>query len=353
MRCWCPRQERAAMCNRCWRWRWRSARSGTRCGCACRPTSWTGSAATGSTAVPMGVRDARARGRRTRTAPAPMPDLITDQFDTVGAAAKGCDVILGANAHQYAARSIAEREDLPYVNALYAPVALPSPDLAPPPGPGPGVGARQPGRQRAAVERRPPPPGTPVPCNGSTHNRARLGLAPIDDVLRHNLTDRPWLAADATLGPAPAAAGHGRGADRRLDPAGPDARCRRRWRRSSTPATRPCTSASAACRCRPARSRTAPSTRSARAGRRSCVARAGPTSALSTTSRTASPSATSTSRRCSRGWRPSCTTAARARPSPPPAPACRRWWCRCSATSSTGPPGWARSASAPRCPPAR
>jgi hypothetical protein len=38
-------------------------------------------------------------------------------------------------------------------------------------------------------------------------NRARLSLAPVDDVLGHILTDRPWLAADATLAPAPSTSG--------------------------------------------------------------------------------------------------------------------------------------------------
>src|SRR4051794_27344117 len=55
----------------------------------------------------------------------PLPDLITDQFDTIGAAANGYDILLGANAHQYAARSIAELHGIPYVNAVYAPTALP------------------------------------------------------------------------------------------------------------------------------------------------------------------------------------------------------------------------------------
>src|SRR5262249_12804122 len=40
------------------------------------------------------------------------PDLISDQFETVGAAVDGCDVIVGANAHQYAAPSIAERKGI-------------------------------------------------------------------------------------------------------------------------------------------------------------------------------------------------------------------------------------------------
>lgn len=35
-----------------------------------------------------------------------MPDLITDQFETIGPAADGCDVIVGCNAHQYAGPSI-------------------------------------------------------------------------------------------------------------------------------------------------------------------------------------------------------------------------------------------------------
>src|SRR5205823_12491285 len=54
-----------------------------------------------------------------------MPDLITDQFETIGDAADGCDVILGANAHQYAAPSIAEHAGIRFVTAVYAPVALP------------------------------------------------------------------------------------------------------------------------------------------------------------------------------------------------------------------------------------
>ena len=55
-----------------------------------------------------------------------MPDLITDQFETIGAAVDGCDVIVGANAHQYAAPSIAEHAGIGCVTAVYAPVAIPS-----------------------------------------------------------------------------------------------------------------------------------------------------------------------------------------------------------------------------------
>lgn len=109
--------------------------------------------------------------------PAPIPDLIADQFDAIGAAAVDRDVILGANAHQYAARSIAELRGVPYVNALYAPTALPNDENA-----------------RAWNERS---------LGRVNANRARLGLAPVADVLRHIVTDRPWLAADDILAPAP------------------------------------------------------------------------------------------------------------------------------------------------------
>jgi hypothetical protein len=47
-----------------------------------------------------------------------MPDLITDQFETIGAAVDGCDVIVGANAHQYAAPSIAEHAGIGCVTAV-------------------------------------------------------------------------------------------------------------------------------------------------------------------------------------------------------------------------------------------
>src|SRR5215510_3492907 len=68
------------------------------------------------------------RAPRPGEAAKPVPDLIANQFDTILEASADCDVILGANAHQYAAPSVAELRRIPYVNALYAPTALPSDD---------------------------------------------------------------------------------------------------------------------------------------------------------------------------------------------------------------------------------
>jgi vancomycin aglycone glucosyltransferase len=163
----------------------------------------------GFEAFPVGV-EMRAPGtltpeqiRRMREA---MPDLITDQFDAVGAAAEGCDVILGANAHQYAARSIAELRSIPYVTALYAPVSIPSPDHAPPPAPGEawvrGDAAHNVERWAENVRA-----WNTRALERVNANRSRHGLPPVDDVLRHNVTDHPWLAADAALAPVPATPG--------------------------------------------------------------------------------------------------------------------------------------------------
>src|SRR5262250_3014249 len=57
---------------------------------------------------------------------------VAAQFETIGAAARERDVIVGATALQIAAPSIAERMGIPYVFAAYCPTVLPSPHHAPP-----------------------------------------------------------------------------------------------------------------------------------------------------------------------------------------------------------------------------
>jgi vancomycin aglycone glucosyltransferase len=168
----------------------------------------------GFEAVPVGVEMRRPQGRgaapltaeEIRRIRASMPDLISDQFEAVGAAAEGCDLILGANAHQYAARSIAELRGIPYISALYAPVAIPSPDHAPPPAPGETweLGDAATNRQRWTDSVRAWNERTLERVN---QNRARRGLRAIDDVLRYTITDHPWLATDAALAPLPATPG--------------------------------------------------------------------------------------------------------------------------------------------------
>jgi vancomycin aglycone glucosyltransferase len=149
--------------------------------------------------TPVGIEMRAPRAGAGPAVPAVIPDLITDQFEAVGSAADGCDLIVGGGAHQYAARSIAELRGIPYVTAVYAPVSLPSPDLAPA-GPVEGLNGPAANLQRWEETRR---SWNERSLERVNVNRARLGLAPVDDVLGHILTDRPWLAADRTVGPAP------------------------------------------------------------------------------------------------------------------------------------------------------
>jgi vancomycin aglycone glucosyltransferase len=52
---------------------------------------------------------------------------VVTQFETITAAARGCDIIVGATALQIAARSVAEKMGIPYVFTAYCPAVLPSP----------------------------------------------------------------------------------------------------------------------------------------------------------------------------------------------------------------------------------
>jgi vancomycin aglycone glucosyltransferase len=129
---------------------------------------------------------------------------VAAQFKTVAEAAQGADLIVAATALQIAARSVAEKKGIGYVFVAYSPIVLPSPRHAPPP--------------------MPPLPGeTPLPATADNRerwardaerfnslfgavlnaHRASIGLPPVPDVRGHIFGDRPFLAADPTLGPWP------------------------------------------------------------------------------------------------------------------------------------------------------
>src|SRR5215469_10519308 len=129
--------------------------------------------------------------------------MVATQFETLTSAARECDLIVATTALQVAARSVAEKMGISYVFAAYTPVVLPSPHHAPPPLP-------------------PLPEQAPTTTNDNNElwaqdaarfndlfgaavnkHRASLGLSEISDVRSHMMTDQPWLAADATLGPWP------------------------------------------------------------------------------------------------------------------------------------------------------
>ena len=163
----------------------------------------------GMPVTPIGP-ELRSTGKASPAATPPTPEqrrqmvegTVTAQFETIAAAARDCDAIVGATALQIAAPSVAERMGIPYIFAAYCPAVLPSPHHAPPvlamlgDTPAPAADYRELWDQDARRWN---------DMWGSLLNahRASLGLAPVQDVRGHILTDRPWLAADPTLGPWP------------------------------------------------------------------------------------------------------------------------------------------------------
>ncbi|GAA3434312.1 glycosyltransferase [Kutzneria kofuensis] len=125
-------------------------------------------------------------------------ELIAEYFDTAAAAAEGCDALVATGFMPAAARSVAEKLGIRYVYTCYHPFELPSPHYPPPPRPGvhaPGVTDNRTLWDRDAQFMN---AMYGVPLNAQ---RASIGLPPVADVRDHVLTDRPWLAADSTLGP--------------------------------------------------------------------------------------------------------------------------------------------------------
>ena len=164
----------------------------------------------GMAVTPVG-RELRSTGKASPSAAPPTPQQrrqmaetsVATQFETIGPAAEGCDVIVGATALQIAARSVAERRGIPYVFAAYCPTVLPSPHHAPPvlgmlgdtPAPQP--------RDYAALWTRDAERYSALFGGALNSHRESLGLPPVGDVRSHVFTDRPWLAADPTLAPWP------------------------------------------------------------------------------------------------------------------------------------------------------
>ena len=127
-------------------------------------------------------------------------DTVAAQFATIPEAARGCDVLLGFGALQIAARSVAELLGIRYVHATFCPITLPSALHAPPLLPGWEPDRTAGNRGLWAQNARHWNDSFGAALN--TH-RAAAGLAPVDDVYDHMITNRPWLAADPTLAPWP------------------------------------------------------------------------------------------------------------------------------------------------------
>lgn len=132
-----------------------------------------------------------------------MEDTVSGQFEAITPAAKGCDVLVAGMSHQFVLHSVAERMGIPYVYATWCPITLPSPHHAPPPlslWPQTQTDRTADNRTLWAEQAKRWNEMFGPAINSC---RASAGLAPVTDVRSHIFTNRPWLAADPTLGPWP------------------------------------------------------------------------------------------------------------------------------------------------------
>ena len=134
-------------------------------------------------------------------APRVAAELVASQFDTVAAAAEGCDALVATGLMPAGQRSIAETLGIQYVCVTFTPGVLPSPHHSPLPRPGrpfpPGVTDNR-VLWDVDAERVQALYGAPLNAH-----RASLGLPPVDNVRDHVFTEQPWLAADPILAPWP------------------------------------------------------------------------------------------------------------------------------------------------------
>jgi vancomycin aglycone glucosyltransferase len=153
--------------------------------------------------VPVG------RSAQELTAEAPPPsslperaaELIAGQFETVTAAAEGCDVLVATGVMPAAAgaRSVAEKLGIRSVSVTFQQLTLPSPHRPP----------------LAYAGRSFPPEVTGNAAlwdldaqsinelfgDALNTGRASFGLPPVEDVRGYVVGDRPWLATDPVLDP--------------------------------------------------------------------------------------------------------------------------------------------------------
>jgi vancomycin aglycone glucosyltransferase len=132
-------------------------------------------------------------------APRVAAELVAAHFETVGAAADGCDAVVATGLMPAGVRSVAEKRGIPYVLAALQPGSFPSPNQRPLPRPGkPFPPGETDNRVLWEVDAERVNALYREPLN---KHRAMLGLPPVDNVRDHVFTERPWLAADPTLAP--------------------------------------------------------------------------------------------------------------------------------------------------------
>ncbi|MFJ5829368.1 glycosyltransferase [Streptomyces sp. NPDC093089] len=142
------------------------------------------------------VRPGSAAGLAERAA-----ELMGAQFDTVAAAAEGCDVLVATGPLPVVtgARSVAEKLGIRYVHAGHQPVSLPSPHRRPPGRRGRPLSEDE--NDNEALWAEDARIADAMFGDMLASRRAAFGLPPVENVRDYAFTDHPWLATDPVLSP--------------------------------------------------------------------------------------------------------------------------------------------------------
>ena len=139
--------------------------------------------------------------RATISLPKIAAQVMAAQYEAIGAAAQGCDVMVatGLFSSAAAARSVADKLGMRYVHAAYCPIFLPSPYQPPFEFPShphpPGVTENQ------VLWNRNVQVMNDIFGEGLNALRTSVGMPKVDNVRDYVYTDWPWLAADPVLAP--------------------------------------------------------------------------------------------------------------------------------------------------------
>ncbi|GLX38798.1 glycosyl transferase [Streptomyces roseochromogenus] len=128
------------------------------------------------------------------------PELVAARFDTLTAAAEGCDALLATGLMPAGARDVAEKLGIRYVYACFHVFGIPSRHF--PPGFRPGRESPRGETDNRVLWEQDAQRVNALYGEAVARHRASIGLPPVDNVRDHVFTDRPWLAADATLCPS-------------------------------------------------------------------------------------------------------------------------------------------------------
>jgi vancomycin aglycone glucosyltransferase len=127
-------------------------------------------------------------------------ELVAARFETLTAAAEGCDVLLATGLMPAGARDVADKLGLRYVFACFHTYGLPSRHL--PPGARPGTPSPEGETDIRVLWEQDAQRVNALYGEAVNSHRAAIGLPRVDNVRDYVFTDQPWLAADPVLCPS-------------------------------------------------------------------------------------------------------------------------------------------------------